>query len=239
MHKRERNRFPSSYPIACPAFAKTRHASGVTALKSFWNSVKTSVEVRLDEFRKAWSTGTDEDVFAELAFCLFTPQSKASCCWAAVEKLAAVGLLTKGSPEKIAEVIGNVRFRNNKARYLVEARRLFTAGGKLSIREMLPLREGALHAREWLVRSVKGMGYKEASHFLRNTGFGENLAILDRHILKNLRLFGAIQGAPGQLNRKLYLETEESMRAFARKVQIPLGHLDLLLWCKETGEIFK
>ena len=29
------------------------------------------------------------------------------------------------------------------------------------------------------------MSYKEASHFLRNIGFGENIAILDRHILKN------------------------------------------------------
>jgi thermostable 8-oxoguanine DNA glycosylase len=29
------------------------------------------------------------------------------------------------------------------------------------------------------------------------------------------------------------------MQAFSRKVGIPMDHLDLLFWCRETGEIFK
>jgi len=29
------------------------------------------------------------------------------------------------------------------------------------------------------------------------------------------------------------------MTAFSMQVGIPMGHLDLLLWYKETGEVFK
>ena len=83
------------------------------------------------------------------------------------------------------------------------------------------------------------MGYKEASHFLRNIGFADDLAILDRHILKNLKIFGIIDEIPKSLSKKKYIEIEEKMRNLANEVNIPLSHLDLLFWSKETGEIFK
>ena len=93
--------------------------------------------------------------------------------------------------------------------------------------------------REWLVQNVHGIGYKEASHFLRNVGSGEGIAILDRHILKNLLKHGAIAEIPKTLTKKRYLEIEERMRAFARKVKIPMEHMDLLLWAEEAGMVFK
>lgn len=89
------------------------------------------------------------------------------------------------------------------------------------------------------MKNVKGMGYKEASHFLRNIGLADDLAILDRHILKNLKIFGIIEEIPKSLSKKKYLEIEEKMRNLANEVNIPLSHLDLLFWSKETGEIFK
>ncbi|MDM7912425.1 MAG: DNA lyase, partial [Methanotrichaceae archaeon] len=82
-------------------------------------------------------------------------------------------------------------------------------------------------------------GYKEASHFLRNIGLGGDLAILDRHILKNLALLGVIDGIPASPSKKMYLEIESKMIEFSRKAKIPMSHLDLLLWYKEAGEIFK
>lgn len=36
----------------------------------------------------------------------------------------------------------------------------------------------AKETREWLVGEISGMGYKEAGHFLRNIGMGENKTIL-------------------------------------------------------------
>ena len=35
------------------------------------------------------------------------------------------------------------------------------------------------------------------------------------------------------------MQIEKNMREFAMQIDIPISHLDLLLWYKETGEIFK
>ncbi len=96
-----------------------------------------------------------------------------------------------------------------------------------------------LEAREWLVANILGLGYKEASHFLRNIGRGEEIAILDRHILKNLHRHGVIEKVPDSLSKKEYMRIEGLMKGFSKRTGIPLAHLDLLFWSMETGEIFK
>jgi N-glycosylase/DNA lyase len=97
-----------------------------------------------------------------------------------------------------------------------------------------------INMREWLVSNIKGYGYKEASHFLRNIGLGRDIAILDRHILKNLKKFSVINKIPDSVGpRKIYLEIEEKMRRFSRDIGIPLDALDLLFWSLQTGFIFK
>lgn len=108
-----------------------------------------------------------------------------------------------------------------------------------SLRSTLEMFSSPAAAREWLVENVKGLGYKEASHFLRNIGLGEELAILDRHILKNLLLLGVIAELPRSPTKRLYLEIEKEMAAFSSRTGIPMGQLDLLLWYKEAGEVFK
>ena len=65
------------------------------------------------------------------------------------------------------------------------------------------------------------------------------MAILDRHILKNLHLLGVIAKIPESLSKTTYRQIEEKMEGFALSTNIPFAHLDLLLWYKETGEIFK
>src|SRR3989344_2831258 len=92
--------------------------------------------------------------------------------------------------------------------------------------------------REWLVKNVKGISYKESAHFLRNVGY-RNLAILDRHILKNLVKYGGIKELPKTLTKKKYFEIENQFKEFSKKVNIPIDELDLLFWSMEAGEIFK
>lgn len=176
-------------------------------------------------------------MFVELAFCLFTPQSSAKQCWRAVNLLLERDLLFDGHWEDIAAAINMVRFRNNKARYLTEARSNFLCGN--SIKDCLCTCSSSIEKRDWLVKNVKGMGYKEASHFLRNIGLGQDLAILDRHILKNMLLLGVIESLPKTLSRKTYLELEERLRQYSTKIRIPLDHLDFVLWYREAGEVFK
>lgn len=109
----------------------------------------------------------------------------------------------------------------------------------VSIKPILSKFNDVNKLREWLVNNIKGIGYKEASHFLRNIGFGKNIAILDRHILRNLKIFGVIKEIPKSISKAKYMKIEKIMAGFAKEVDIPISHLDLLLWYKETGEIFK
>ena len=115
---------------------------------------------------------------------------------------------------------------------------LLKEDGKMKIKDKIK-EHNPEEAREWLVKNVKGLGMKESSHFLRNIGFGFDLAILDRHILKNLKKNGIIKDIPNCLTKKRYMETEEKMRDFSKEIGISMGKLDLLFWSKETGEIFK
>jgi N-glycosylase/DNA lyase len=214
-------------------------AAPLRELQELYQAKKNDIVQRLEDFRKFRQKRSDNEIFRELAFCLFTPQSKAKSCWASVLNLDEHDLLFRGSAAQIREKLHCVRFHNKKAEYLVRARTLFLKNGRLSLKPVLNSYPDIRDCREWLVNNLTGLGYKEASHFLRNIGFGENIAILDRHILRNLCLLGVIPEIPESLGRTKYLLIEKEMAEFSKKIAIPLSHLDLLLWYKETGEIFK
>ncbi len=216
---------------------KTSHS--LKQLKQLYMLKKPQIRSRIREFEQNWQTQDDETIFDELSFCLLTPQSKAKYCWDAIETLKAKKLLLSGSAKEISGMLSCVRFHNKKAEYLVCARALFMKNRKIAIKQTLGRFADINACREWLVKNIRGIGYKEASHFLRNIGLGTNIAILDRHILKNLMLLGVIQTIPVSLSEKKYLDIEKAMSAFAKRIGIPMSHLDLLLWCKETGDIFK
>lgn len=169
-------------------------------------------------------------------FCLLTPQSRARTCWAAVERLVGKSLIAECDQRQILEELVGVRFNERKAEYICLARKMFSSQ---SLRATISGFGSSFAAREWLVKNVKGLGYKEASHFLRNIGLGEDLAILDRHILKNLKIMGVIDEVPASMSKKTYLDIEKKMIMFSKQVGIPMGHLDMLLWYKEAGEVFK
>jgi N-glycosylase/DNA lyase len=216
---------------------KDKHASN--QIKKIYSIKKNEISFRLKEFENIWSARNDEEIFTELAFCILTPQSKAKSCWDAIVKLKDQNLLLKGNAEQIKQVLNCVRFKNKKTQYLANARKLFMKDGRVSIRPFLNIFADIYECREWLVKNIDGLGYKEASHFLRNIGFGEKIAILDRHVLRNLNKLGIIEEVPGSISRAKYMELEKKMLEFSKQIDIPLSHLDLLLWYKETGEIFK
>jgi len=208
-------------------------------IRAIRTSIKYEIQSRLQEFDSVLKTGDEESIFAELVFCILTPQSKAKSCWAAVERLLGKGLLLAGTEDQVLRELSGVRFKYKKAGYVIKARNMFMIDGKLFIKSRISRFSDAYGAREWLVRNVKGIGYKEASHFLRNVGIGVDLAILDRHIMKNLRSLQVIEEVPASLSRRRYLEIEEGMKELSKETKIPMSHLDLVLWYKETGEVFK
>jgi len=211
----------------------------IEEIKIIYNYKKEEIGLRLNEFKEIWRAGSKEEIFAELVFCLLTPMSRGKSCWAAVENMIRKGILFTGDINQIVKELRGARFIYKKSAYIFEARKKFLNDSKVSIKSIIGKINDGHKAREWLVQNVKGIGYKEGSHFLRNIGFEQNLAILDRHILKNLQLIEVIEKIPGSLSRRRYLDIEKRMMEFSKAVQMPMSHLDLVMWYKETGKIFK
>jgi N-glycosylase/DNA lyase len=208
-------------------------------LKKSYENKKHKIRERLLDFKKVWDK-SDEEIFAELSFCLLTPQTKARAADMAIKYLVKTGILFSGNKNQIYRILNSygIRFPENKANYIVEVKEFFKKNGKIDIKNKLE-NGSVFDKREWLVNTVKGFGLKEASHFLRNIGLGFDLAILDRHIIKNLLRYDVIDEIPKSLTKKQYLMIEEKMKEFSKKIGIPLAELDLLFWSEETGEIFK
>ena len=189
---------------------------------------KDIIKKRLENFSKV----AKEDYFYEACFCILTPQSSAKRCWNAILLLKENDFLNQDiSP--LNYLSGKIRFHINKSKYLIELKQKWPL-----IQEKLDEINDARELREFLVKNVKGYGYKEVSHFLRNIGY-RDLAILDRHILKNLYELNVINELPKTLTPKKYMEIEKKFLDFSKKVNIDMDELDLLFWSQETGEVFK
>lgn len=212
----------------------------IDELMVIYNEIKPDIKKRLEEFRQTWNNGDNRAIFIELSFCVLTPQSKALNAWSAITKLIENQLLFKGNAEEISEYLNVVRFKNTKALNLVKLREeMIDDKGNFLTKDLFGSMKDSFERREWIVKNVKGMGWKEASHFLRNVGFGEDLAILDRHILRNMQRLNIIDEIPKTITPKAYLEMEAKLREYVKTIDIPMDEMDLLLWYKEAGEIFK
>lgn len=229
--------------------------SALANLRKAYREKREEIQKRLMDFRRVWQHGSDEVIFSELTFCICAIQNKAELSDDAVHTLLSNGTLFHGSQSEIAEILrSKVRFHNQKSLYIVETRKYFSEKSHLRVKDVLnrflnekiPYNHLTIQPfhqtlRDWLAENpgVMGLGYKESSHFLRNIGLGEGLAILDRHILTNLIRFRVIPEMPKSLTKKRYLEIEKKIRKFSQRVEIPMADLDLLFWSFETGKIFK
>lgn len=193
-----------------------------------YNKKREIISSRLNDFKNI----KQEEIFYEMCFCLLTPQSSAKAADKCIQELKRVDFRNSYNLNPV-KLLKNIRFGNNKSKYLMEAKEKYELITK-KIRETNDSEE----LREFLVKNIKGYGYKESSHFLRNIGH-RNLAILDRHILKNLKKFNVIEEVPKSLTKKKYFEIEEKFKEFSSKININMDELDLLFWSMEAGEVFK
>ena len=211
----------------------------ISSLRNTYSEIREEVVERLSEFREIWESRDEHSALLELLFCILTPQSKAQVCWGAIEDMSCSDVLLKGDYDLVLGAVSMVRFKYKKARYLIEARERFMKNGNIELLSFLEGLGDPIIARSYLVENIKGLGYKEASHFLRNIGLGRDLTILDRHILRTLLKAGVIEEMPASLTDRRYLEIEGRMKEFSEKIDIPVEHLDVVIWYRSTGSIFK
>jgi len=204
-------------------------ARSIGRLKS--SEVSELVAGKIREFKELAERG-NEIWFSELCFCILTANSTAKLGMKIQGELGD-GFLTLSKKELTRRLkeLGH-RFYNKRAEFIVSARKFDR------IKEIITKFSDAKRAREWLVENMDGIGWKEASHFLRNVGF-EDVAILDRHILALIREYGLIEQAPRTLTRRRYLEIEHKLKELAEKVGLSLAELDLYMWYLKTGQVLK
>lgn len=186
-----------------------------------------------------WEQGTDDRLWEELVFCIFTAGASARMGLRSVEAIRS--LLRQGTHQELAEGLRGVhRYPVARSGYIVVTRDYLEQEYGLRLHDRLESFRDPLERRDWLARErrIKGLGYKEASHFLRNVGL-TGYGILDKHILRSLAELGVIESPAPPTTRTKYLLIEEKMRNFAHRVGIDFDELDLVLWSLKTGEILK
>ncbi|MCX7705804.1 MAG: N-glycosylase/DNA lyase [bacterium] len=206
----------------------------VDAIIIDYQKIKGKIIKKLNEFKKKRSNFDREEIFKELCFCLLTPQSRAELCWSCIEKIDRILSDENIDIVKLENALRGVRFHKTKAKRILEA------NTKIDwVMNALSQSDTPEEKRQWLLKNIKGLGMKEATHFLRNIGESGTLAILDRHILRKLKKIGIIGNIPVSLSKKNYLEIEKKLQQFSKKIGIPVSHLDFVFWYQETGRIFK
>lgn len=174
-------------------------------------------------------------------YCIFTAGASAKMGLRAVA--AVRPLLQEGTRDALTAALSqppSYRFYNVRAEHVVKTRDYLRTSFSMQIRKQLKHIRDPLARREWLARNpgIVGLGFKEASHFLRNVGF-RGYGILDKHIVRSLNELGVIDSPKPPTTKSGYLETETRMRAFADQIGIDFDELDLALWSMKTGEVLK
>ena len=195
------------------------------------SSAKAEIGTRITQFERI-GAGKNKDIFNELCFCILTANYNAERAIKIQKEMR--NCFCTLSEKKLAKRLRELGYRypNKRAEYILEARKY-----KDSLKDTIQSFSDGSEAREWLVMNIKGLGYKEASHFLRNVGC-EDLAIIDFHIADLLEKHKLIE-KPKTLSKVKYLEIEQLLRKLAEKSGLSLAELDLYLWCLETGKVLK
>ena len=213
----------------------------VEGIRATHRARRKDIRARLAEFHEVWRSGSDARLWEELAFCIFTAGASARMGLKSIE--AVRPLLLEGRRDQMTRALkkaGAHRFPIARPGYIVETRNYLRAHCGMELREKLNSFADPIARRDWLAKDkrIKGLGYKEASHFLRNIGFSGH-AILDKHVLRCLTDTGVVATPKPPTTRVRYLEIEGRLQRFAGEIGIDFDELDLVLWSMKTGEILK
>ena len=212
----------------------------IDEMQESYRQKQAAIRARLGEFAEITRRPDDGKLFEELCYCIFTAGASARMGLNSIERIRR-HLLSGGHRRLETLLVGAHRYPRARSGYIVHTRNYLKRDCGLRIAEKLAsFGEDAEARRDFFARNpgIKGIGYKEASHYLRNIGYC-GYAILDKHILRTLHDCGVIESSDPPSTKKKYLIVEERMRKFAADIRINFDELDLLLWSNKTGEILK
>ena len=218
---------------------KVRKPINIEEIRRTYAERSDEIRRRMAEFESVWMSGSDARLWEEMVYCFFTGGCSAKMGMRSVS--AVRELLEDGEEHELAAALAGVhRYPNERSRYIVASRDFLRKHCGMKLRKKLESFDCRYERRDWLVKEkgIKGLGYKEASHFLRNVGFS-GYAILDKHVLRCLHELKIIDEPKPPNTRSKYLRVEDKLKQLAKKARIDFDELDLVLWSMKTGEILK
>jgi N-glycosylase/DNA lyase len=129
---------------------------------------------------------------------------------------------------------GGIRYRyyNTRADYIIRSALNIYSHENTTFTEILLESNSSNDARTYLCRFIVGMGLKQASLFLRNVQYSDDLAILDSHVLRYISLLKLTGNGPiTQINGNgQYRDLEQRFIRYADSHEIDVHHLDYAIW---------
>lgn len=207
-------------------------------LKSRYTEKKDSIQGQLKEFKGVIEKGDDRRIFEELAFCILTSAVGPKVGQMSLDAIKDV--LVEGDEKDLRKRLEGVHKYPEKASYIVQTREYLRKEFGFKLKDLILSFKDPEERRGFFAsnKNIKGLGYVQASHFLRNLGFS-GYAILDKNVLLSLYELGVIESPKPPTTKKKYLEIERKMKGFAKELGIEFDELDLLLWSRRTGRIPK
>ncbi len=187
-----------------------------------------TVEERVKEFLYL-KYSNSETLFMELTFCTLTANTSAELGIKCINRLKGVDFSSVNNIKSELRKCG-YRFPNTRSRYIN------INFGVRHLLEMIREIDEPEFRRDFIFENFIGIGYKEASHFLRNIGYFE-YAILDKHILRFMSTY--FNREFSNKSRKAYIEGEGYFKKIAQEYNTDPGIMDLILWYLITGKILK
>lgn len=195
---------------------------------------------------QADSSTCETRLWWELSACVLSSQVSYGLAIAMADEITKSNLLIEQSsdieslyaqlrkllitPIKVDDKYMRHRFYDAKAKQLSKCSEL-VYGYAGSLRKLLDSFNNHFEAREWLVKNMPGLGPKQASMFLRNSGTTYELAILDRHVLNYMSLIGMYNESEKSISsKKKYLHYEKLLSEYADGLNCKIGLLDWAIW---------
>ena len=208
----------------------------IEEIKSIYKTIEHEIDSRLDEFKKIHAEKNNKQIFKELCFCILSSGVGPRIAEKSISALN--NTLLEGPENELINLLTGIHKYPEKASYLYITREYLKENFNLNLFSKLNSIQDFHERRDFIAnnKGIKGIGYVQASHFLRNIGFS-GYAILDKNILNTLFELGVTKDIKPPTSKKKYLEKEDRMKEFSDKLQIDIDKLDLLLWYRKTNKV--
>jgi len=209
----------------------------------------------LDSQRKEvdnWKNYSDQQLWIELVSCILGSRVRYETAKACAMHLQNTGLLRislllkrpKNTEDKIRRELSRsiyppfsgvrgskYRFPKYRSRFIVSTGIQIYKEDSLTIESILSKSHGGQEARSVFVK-YQGIGPKQASLFLRNISFSDDLAILDCHVIHYMKLLNLNEKYSHIFQKRMhtYLMNENILRLYALSKRRALAILDIAIW---------